>query len=191
MTTAASTAPAPTTPLMTAEEFLAHHVHERGVELVRGRLVRLPMPGAKHGEVCANAALILGPFIKSHGLGRIMSNDTFVQTREEPASFRGADVCFISYSRLPKDQETPRGALPSPDLVVEVRSPTDRVNTLIAKATEYVEAGVAVVLVLFPESESATIIRSDRPPETLEANAELTLPDVLPGFAVPLRAFFE
>ncbi len=191
MATATSTAPVPTMPLMTAEEFLAHHVHERGVELVRGRLVRLPMPGGQHGEVCMNAGAIIREFVKRLGLGRVMSNDTFTRTHDEPASFRGADICFLSYSRLPKDQETPRGAVPSPDLVVEVRSPTDRVNTLIAKATEYVEAGVAVVLVLFPETQSASIIRLDRPPEALEAGAELTLPDVLPGFALPLRAFFE
>ncbi|HXD87295.1 MAG TPA: Uma2 family endonuclease [Urbifossiella sp.] len=191
MATATSTAPVPTTPLMTAEEFLAHHVHERGVELVRGRLVRLPMPGGQHGEVCMSAGALIRDFVKRLGLGRVMSNDTFTRTHDEPASFRGADICFLSYSRLPKDQETPRGAVPSPDLVVEVRSPTDRVNTLIAKATEYVEAGVAVVLVLFPETQSASIIRLDRPPEALEAGAELTLPDVLPGFALPLRAFFE
>jgi len=191
MATATSTAPVPTAPLMTAEEFLAHHVHERGVELVRGRLVRLPVPGGQHGEVCLNAGAIIREFVKRLGLGRVLSNDTFTRTHDEPASFRGADICFISYSRLPKDQKTPIGAVSSPDLVVEVRSPTDRLKTLSDKAYEYLDAGVAVVVLLVPETETAAIFRPESLPVPVAADAELTLPDVLPGFAVPLRAFFE
>jgi Uma2 family endonuclease len=191
MATATPTAPIPTTPLMTAEEFLAHHVHERGVELVRGRLVRLPMPGGQHGKTCMKAGWLLLNFVMEKNLGHVLSNDTFTRTHDEPASFRGADICFLSYKRLPKEQDIPAGPIPSPDIVVEVRSPTDRMNALLAKAYEYLDAGVAVVLLLLPETESAMVIRSDRPPESLEADAELTLPDVLPGFSIPLRAFFE
>ena len=183
--------PIPAAPLMSAEEFLAHHGNEMGVELVKGRVVRYPMPGAKHGEVCVNAVLIFGQFIKSHGLGRAMSNDTFVRTNDEPATFRGADVCYISYAKLPKDQETPAGALLAPELVVEVKSPTDRIKTMSDKAYEYLDAGVAVVVLLFPETRSAAVFRPDSLPQPVATDAELTLPDVLPGFAVPVRAFFE
>ena len=49
--------------LMTADEFLRLHGDESGIELVDGQLVRIPMPGAKHGEVCFNVALIFGPFV--------------------------------------------------------------------------------------------------------------------------------
>jgi len=191
MSTAALPAPVPAMPLMTAEEFLAQYGDESGVELIKGRVVRDPMPGGKHGEVCMAAGFIIREFVKQHGLGRVMSNDTLIRTTDAPASFRGADVCFISYSRLPKDKETPSGPVPSPDLVVEVRSPTDRINKLTAKAAEYLEAGVAVVVVLIPETQSAAIFRPDSLPVQLAADAELTLPDLLPGFSVPVRKFFE
>ncbi len=187
--TATPPAPVPVVPLMTAEEFLALHGDESNVELVKGRVVRYSMPGGKHGEVCFNVALLVGGFIKRHDLGRVMTNDTFTRTGVD--STRGADVCYLSYSRLPKDQETPNGSVPSPDLVIEVRSPTDRLNRLMGKAYEYLEAGVAVVVLLFPETQSATIFRNEELPVQLGSDHELTLPDVLPGFAVRVSAFFE
>jgi Uma2 family endonuclease len=147
------------------------------------------MPGFEHGEVCMNAGAILREFVKKHGLGRVMGNDTFVKTTDK--STRGADVFFISYARLPKDQPTPRGIGPSPDLVLEVRSPWDRMKELIDKADEYLHAGVAAVVLLFPETKSAAIHRPNAAPVTLAANDTLEVPDILPGFSVPVKAFFE
>ncbi|MFO0851416.1 MAG: Uma2 family endonuclease [Gemmataceae bacterium] len=113
--------------LMTAAEFIARHGHESGVELVRGYLVRLPMPGGRHGEVCDNAAALFRGFVKPNGLGRTMTNDTFVRTRIDPDTYRGADVCYLSYERWPKDRPLPDGPLETPpDLVVEVKAPSDR-----------------------------------------------------------------
>lgn len=103
MTPATST-PAPAPPLMTAEEFVKLHGDESGVELVKGRVVRLPMAGGKHGEVCGAAYAIVREFVRPRGLGRVMSNDTFVRVGTNPDTYRGADVCFISYDRLPKEQ---------------------------------------------------------------------------------------
>lgn len=189
MSTATIPSPMPATPLMTADEFLAHHIDDHFVELVNGRVMEIPMPGFEHGEVCMNAGSILREFVKKHGLGRVTGNDTFVKTGD--ASVRGADVFFTSYARLPKEQASPRGIGPSPDLVIEVRSPTDRLNRMIAKAVEYLDAGVAVVVLLFPETKSAAIHRPSAAPVTLAATDTLELPDILPGFSVPLSVFFE
>ena len=92
MTTATQTA-------ITADEFLRLHGDESGVELVDGQIVRLPMPGAEHGEVCVNISIILGSHVKANRLGRVCSNDTFVRVR--PDAVRGPDVLFISYQTLP------------------------------------------------------------------------------------------
>ena len=181
----------PAVPLLTAEEFLKLHGDESGVELVKGRLVRSPMPGGKHGQICGNAYFLLRAFVESRDLGRLMTNDTFVRVGTDPDTFRGADVCFLSYSRLPKNCEIPDGPIPVPDLVVEVRSPTDRLNQLTGKATEYLEAGVSAVVVLMPDTQTAAVYRSEELPIRLGSDEQLTLPDVLPGFAVAVRAFFQ
>lgn len=182
----------PPPPLMTADEFLRRHGDDAGIELIAGHPVRLPMPGFQHGEVCFNVALILGGFVKANRLGRIATNDTFVRTRTDPDGVRGADVLFISYATLPAEMPTPKGAITPPlELVVEVRSPTDSLNEMMAKALEYTDAGVTVVLLLDPDERFVAVFRANQLPKRLELTDTLTLPDVLPGFAVPVQSFFE
>ena len=106
------------------------------------------------------------------------------------STVRGADLLFVGYARLPKG-EAPENLTIPPDLVVEVRSPSDRLNAVIAKATEYIDAGVRVVVVLDPKTESAAVHRLDEFAQVFHNGDELTLPDVLPGFSVPVKKFFE
>jgi len=178
---------------MTAAEFVRLHGDESGVELVKGRVVRCPMPGVEHGEVCGNAYTHLREFVRPNGLGRVMTNDTFVRVGTNPDSYRGADVCYISYTRLPKEQPSPKGPLEQPpELVVEVRSPTDRLGDIQIKVGEYLNAGVTVVVILDPAVDAAAVYReSEEIPQRFSNGDELTLPDILPGFAVPVRELFE
>ena len=189
MSAATIPAPAPTTPLMTAEQFLAKHGDDRYVELVNGHVVEIPMPGSPHGRICSKANYFFAKYEIEAGLGRVLSHDTFVQTKDDPVAVRGADLIYLSYARLSKDQPIPTPC-PSPDLIVEVRSPTDRLKQLIKKADEYLDAGVAVVVLLFPESKSAAIHRPNAEPVSLSTTETLELPDILPGFSVPVKAFF-
>jgi len=188
MTTAAlPAAPA----LLSASEFLRLHGGECGVDLVKGRIAREPMPTPEHGRICFRAALLLNAFIEPRDLGRIMTNDSFVFTRRTPDSVRGADVCFISHARLPKDQPLPNGPLETPpELVVEVRSASDRLRNILDKIDDYLEAGVDVVILLEPAAAFATLFRKGSE-QQLAAEDELTLPDILPGFSDPVRRFFE
>ena len=178
---------------MTLDEFLRLHGGETCIELVRGQVVRYPMPGGPHGYICNNASAIITPFVREHGLGRVFSNDTFTKTRltEAKETLRGPDVAFVSYARMPKGP-IPKGPIPcAPDLVVEVRSPSDRIPQLSTKATEYLDAGATVVLVLDPETESLAVYRENEFPIRMHNGDELTLPDVLPGFSIEVKKFFE
>ena len=65
-------------------------------------------------------------------------------------SVRGGDVVFYSYTRLPRGP-IPEGYLEVvPELVFEVRSPSDRWAKITAKVGEYLDAGVLVACVLDP-----------------------------------------
>jgi len=178
---------------MTPEEFVQHHGGDSDVELVDGVVVRLPMNGFEHGIVCGNASSILREWVKPKTLGRVLCNDTFIRTKAKPASYRGADVCFISYLRMPLNQPRPKGPLETPpELVIEVLSPLDQLREVARKVDEYLAADVIVVVVLDPEFEAATVYRQgDTNPQLFRNGDELTLPDVLPGFSVPVRKFFE
>ena len=74
---------------------------------------------------------------------------------------------------------------------MEVRSPSDRWPMVFAKIAEYLDAGVLAVLVLDDDSRTALLAMADQPPRRLGPDDELTIPEVLPGFAVPVRRFFE
>jgi Uma2 family endonuclease len=174
-----------------AEEFARRPDPGYPEELVEGRVVTMSPPGARHGQICAEAVWVFRGFAKEHDLGHVLSNDSGVVTRREPDSVRGADLAFYSFARLP------RGPLPAtypgvvPDLVVEVRSPNDRWSAVLFKVAEYLGAGVNVVCVLDDSSRSVQVFDAEHPVRTLGEGDELTLPGVLPGFRVPVRRFFD
>jgi Uma2 family endonuclease len=180
---------------MTAEEFGLKHSGDH-VEYINGEVKEIPMAGSKHGKVCNWIAFHLTGHVLANGLGHVFSNDTFVKvpTKHDPERVYGADVCYVSYTRLAKGATIPAGVIPvCPDLVVEVRSPYDTWAEIFRKVGDYLDAGVPVVLVLDPERTTASTYRSDinNPQEIFRAADALTLPDVLPGFSVPVARFFE
>jgi Uma2 family endonuclease len=63
-------------------------------------------------------------------------------------------------------------------------------DSTAAKAAEFLSAGVSVACVVDPDSRSVQVFRDDSQ-QKLQGDDELTLPDVLPGFSVPVRRFFE
>jgi Uma2 family endonuclease len=188
-TSAPSPQPSPAT-VLTAAQFAQRHGGDY-VELVKGQVRELPMPFPRHGKICWRAGCLLGEHLAKHDCGHVMSNDSFVQTCTDPDTIRGADVCFYSYERLPKGN-VPDGLLPVvPDLIVEVRSPSERWGELFAKVGEYLEAGVRVVIVLDALTATASVYRPDELQQIFHNGDSLVVPDVLPGFSVPVLRLFE
>jgi len=112
-------------------------------------------------------------------------------TSRNPDSIRGADVAFLSYAKYPKHEGLPDGVLPAtPEVVFEVRSPSDVWTLIFAKAEEYIAAGVLVVVLLDPPTRTLSIVRANHEQIMLSDNDELTLPE-LPGLTVPVRQFFD
>jgi Uma2 family endonuclease len=184
---------------MTAAEFLTKYGHCSGVELVKGRVVwagaeagdhppEARMAKFRHGVISNKAARLLDAFVTAHDSGWVATNDTFVPVG--PDTVRGADVLYVSYTRVPKG-EPPEDLTGPPELVIEVRSPTDRWTALVAKALEYLAAGVTAVVILDHKTRSATVYRDEDRQDVFESDDTLTLPDVLPDFAVPVKRFFE
>jgi Uma2 family endonuclease len=187
MSTASVTAPA----LLTAEQFAERPDPGYPEELVKGRILAMPVPKPRHGEICGNAVFLLGAHARDRDLGRVLSNDSGVITERGPDTVRGADVSFYSFARVPKGP-LPDGYLETPpDLIVEVLSPSDRWPKVLAKVAEYLEAGTTVVVVLDDERRLAHVYRADGTTRVLAADEELTLPDLLGDFSVKVGRFFE
>jgi Uma2 family endonuclease len=190
MTTGTPT-PTATEMLLTGEQFLALSDDGKRTELVNGKVIEMPPPGILHGYVAANIGGILREFVRAHGLGRVIGNDSGVITRRQPDNVRGPDVSYFSYARLPKGPIPEGYASVMPELVFEVKSPSDRWSAITTKAGEYLNAGVVCVCVVDPETESVAVYLENELPRRHTSEEELTLPEVLPGFAAVIRQFFE
>ncbi len=177
--------------LMTAEQFGQRPDPGHPEELVQGRIVAMSVPDRRHGYFCGRADRIFGNFVDERDLGRMITNDSGVITERDPDTVRGADIACYSYARLP------RGPLPAgygpevPELLVEVCSEGDRWREVLEKVSEYLNAGVSVVVVLDPEPRVAHVFRADAPPRILGAEEELTLPGILVDFRVRVGRFLE
>jgi Uma2 family endonuclease len=185
-----ATATQPAQSLLTAEEFARRPDPGYPEELVKGRIVAMPPPGARHGWTIVEIAFVLRLYLQDHDIGRVVT-DAGTITERGPDSVRGPDVSFYSYAKLPKGP-LPEGypAVP-PDLVIEVLSPHDRWLKVLTKVTEYLNAGVAVVAVLDPERRTLHLYEGDQSPRILGADDELTLPALLGDFRVLVGRFFD
>ena len=182
---------APTNALLTADDYFRLPNLGRPTELVRGKVVTADMPGAMHGWVSAQIAFALMSFNERQRLGHVLMNNSGVVTTRNPDSVRGPDVAFYSYDRLPSDRLPVGYPDQPPELVFEVLSPSDRSSELKQKAVEYLDAGVRCVCIIDPAQETVVLYNQDRPPETLAGEALFEVANILPGFSVPIRRFFE
>jgi len=189
--TPSTTTPAAPPVILTADEFIDQFGHTNA-ELEAGIVKELPMPGLKHGKICLRIGSWILLYVDTHDLGHVMSNDAAVKTKSNPDTIRGADVCYYGYERLPKGVEvSTRYAEVPPDLVVEVRSPSDRFSDAYTKIGEYLNVGVRAVIYVDPDTTSATVYRAGELHQTFHNGDELTVPDVLPGFSMVVKQLFE
>ena len=187
MSTASATAPA----LMTAAEFARRPDPGYPEELVRGRIVPMGLTTPRHGQICLQYGYLLRRFFEDHDLGHVVSNDAGLITERGPDTVRGADIAFYSYNRVPKGPMPAEYSAKPPELIIEVLSASDRWSKVHAKVTEYLEAGVLAVVVLDDDSRTAFLFRPDQGPRILGPDEEFAIPEILPGFSVPVRRFFE
>ena len=177
--------------LLTAEEYATLPDLEGHHELVRGEIVYMNLPSFRHGKVCAKIARLVGYHVDMNDMGHLLSNDSGVITQRGPDTVRGADVAFYSYDAVPKGERPRLYASKPPELVFEVKSRDDRWPKIHEKIAEYLAVGVRIVCVADPNTETLAIHHAERPVQSLSGGDELTLPDVLGDFRVPISKFFE
>ena len=187
-----------TAALMTASELLRYSGPDKRVELVRGRLLVLEPPGGRHGEIEARIVGALSTYLTrdrdarrvERTRGRLVCGDSGFWLSHDPDTVRAPDAAYISRERCD-------GALPdgyadfAPDLVVEVRSPSDRPGALLAKIGDWLDGGTRVAWVIDPTARQVAIYREDGAQHLLEGEGVLRDDALLPGFALPLVELFS
>jgi len=178
--------------LLTAEEFSRRPELLDGSreELVRGKVVTMPAPGFRHGQVTVQIASILKSYVTGKRIGHVLA-ETGVRTERQPDTVRGPDVSFWSYKRVPKSAKIVGYPEVAADLCIEIRSPSNTLRKLQRKTTEYLQAGVRMVWIVDPKEESVTVYRL--PDQGVKRSGDQVIDgeDVLPGFSCPASRFFE
>jgi Uma2 family endonuclease len=155
-------------------------------ELISGELVEMPPSFELHNVVKRNIvkALIAYELANPELAIAVVSEMAFVVTDHDTFV---PDACVIRDGRLnPRNQKYTPGA---PELAIEVVSPNDTAAHLKSKVDVYLQAGAKTVWVIYPGARSV-MIYSGQSLRELRGDQMIDDP-LLPGFSVPVSAFFE
>jgi Uma2 family endonuclease len=143
--------------------------------------------GHRHGHVAANLLAELTSFVRDRRLGATYAAETGFLLRRHPDTVRAADASFVAQERLDTLDMSDEGFFPgAPDLAVEVVSPSETYTSVEEKVTEWLHAGAQVVVVIDPRRRTARLHRPTGEIEVTGADDELTIPDLLPGWTMPM-----
>ena len=163
---------------------------EYRIELVRGRIVREPRPGAQHGVLVEELIWRLSSHVRDRGIGRVVTETGFLLS-VDPPTVRGPDLAFIATENIPS-QGIPTGFWPmSPDLAVEVVSPSNTNAEIGEKVLEYLASGTRLVWVVDPATRSVGVYRSRLEIRLLTEGDMLDGGNVLPELRIPVSDIFE
>ena len=183
--------------LMTVEELLAYPMPDKRVELVRGRLIVREPPGMRHGECAVRITVALSNYLTrdrdargaAETRGRVLAGDSGFTLARNPDTVRGPDVAYVSRERWAGPLPDGYGEF-APDLVVEIRSPSDRVGAVLAKVGEWLDAGSRIVWVVDPSRRLVTVYSADGSQAVLGIEDVLDAGNLLPGFTFAIAELF-
>jgi Uma2 family endonuclease len=159
-------------------------------ELVDGHLVERQM-SLLSSWVGGQLHFELSRFLREHQIGWAWPSDQgYACFPNSPRKLRFPDVSYVSKRRLPAGLTSDGYIYIPPDLAVEVVSPNDLASEVLRKVLEYLDAGVALVWVIYPEARATQVYRRDGSGNLLRDDGELSGEDVLPGFRCRLAAIF-
>lgn len=157
-------------------------------ELDDGELITMAPASEEHGDIGAEFTMVLRQFVKAHGSGKVYNADTGFRLSRD--TVRAPDVAFVR-----KDRLGPRASKSffegTPDLAVEIFSPSDSVPQLMRKVRQYFTAGTHTVWVVYSESRQVHVFEAAGKDRILNADDALECSELLPGFGVQIGALFE
>ena len=146
--------------------------------------------GFYESNLAAALVQLIRMYLDVHRLGACTGADGMI--RLAPGLVRIPDVSFISRDQFP-DGRVGREPVPSlsPTLAVEVLSASNTKAEMDRKLIDYFAAGSKLVWYLDPADRSVRVYTSSEACVRLDESQTLDGGDVLPGFRLPIREWFE
>jgi Uma2 family endonuclease len=150
----------PPTRLWTYEEFAKLPDDGNRYEVIAGELYATPVPWTAHQEILARLVELLGPFVRQHGLGRMLLGPVTVLFGE--GDLLQPDMVFIRRER--GDSVSRWGIEAAPDLVIEVIADTTAARDRGIKRERYAWFGVPEYWVIDADARQIEIYRLGEEP---------------------------
>jgi Uma2 family endonuclease len=149
------------------------------VELVNGEVVEMPPGNLEHGHVGMRFGGLLDAYVLAHDLGYVSGIGPATHLQSGPDVVRALDV------------RRQGGVDVIPDLVAEGVSPRATARQIEEKVQEWLAAGVRLVLVLYPSTQTVLAYRGPNDVRRFTAADTLDAAPVLPDFMCPVARLFE
>lgn len=173
---------------LTLEEFLALPQEEGIYELVDGEAVFKVSPKEFHSMLTFALANLLTRWAR--GRGRVRLEWALALQRQGKTWAPIPEVTYFSYERLPR-HIVRNGACPvSPELVIEVISPGQTINSFQNKVKDYFATGVLRVWVMDPEDISISVFFPNDTKCFFTGNTEI-VDELLPSLGLSVNSIFR
>ena len=132
---------------------------------------------------------VLQSYLDDHDYGFTVGSDCHIRFGDQ---IREPDVAFVTWDRVPGGRvpDTPVGEV-APDLAVEILSRGNTKAEMERKRHVYFTHGVRLVWIADPRKRTVEVWTDAETCRTLDENGVLEDGDVLPGFSLPIREWFE
>lgn len=174
--------------LLTAEEFW-ETANSKRRELVRGKVVETPIPGALHGIVVATVGALIRNWAHNQKGAYTGIRGGFILARN-PDTVLGPDVAYLRAEHIPPEGIPTDFWEGAPDFAAEVVSHDDKEVELRARIRIILDAGTPLLWVVYPEGREVVAYTPDGLSRTYGENDILEHPDVLPGFSCKVADLF-
>ena len=171
---------------------------EHQVELRAGKLILTSPSDGVSGMIGARFGGLLVNWVYEHNLGEVFNSTTGFQLPN--GDLLSTDVSFVSRTRL---KHVPRTYLTVvPELIVEIKSSSDRIRELEGKISLFLRQGVQVGILIDPDKKTVSIyhsagITTDPDGEeailqktTLQDKDILAIPELFPGWEIAVTNFW-
>jgi Uma2 family endonuclease len=178
---------------MTAEQFFVWANNpkngDRKWELEDGKVVEMPSPGERHAFVCWLAICLMSDYVRSRGIGYLLTNDCGLIVRRRPDTVRGPDIMlFLERGEVTKMNAGFCDKIPA--LIIEILSPSDTMRKTTVRVNQYLKRGVRLIWVIDPVEQIVYIHRPEEFGKVLDDSEELTGNGILPDFRCKVSEFF-
>jgi Uma2 family endonuclease len=171
---------------MTVEDLMKLTDQPGKRELVNGEIIEMGASKPRQGRIASQIGARLTQWAQATGQGAVYSETMF----EIGEDVRVPDVAFVAAERIPEEGEPDRPWPFAPDVAIEVVSPSNDYEDLMAKTIEYLKAGVRQVWLVSPTAQTVTVYRSLTDVQVFGIGDEIDGGEVLPGFRCPVADFF-